>query len=47
MRHRKNSPVYLADPRKQLPADARLEITPLIGDAFYLFDAAPAYPFRC
>jgi hypothetical protein len=37
--------VYLADPAKRLPPDARLEITPLIGDGFYLFDER--YPFTC
>ncbi len=45
MRYRKTSPVYLADPRKLLPAEARLEIAPMIGDMFYLFD--PLYPFLC
>jgi hypothetical protein len=45
MHSRETSPVHLADPRKLFPPDARLEITPLIGDAFYWFD--PAYPFTC
>jgi hypothetical protein len=45
LRHRKSSAVYLADPKKQSPAEARLEITPAIGDAFYWFD--PRYPFLC
>jgi hypothetical protein len=45
MRHRRNTVVYLADPRKLLPAAARLEITPLIGDGFYL--TSPGYPFDC
>ncbi len=45
LRCRKSSPVYLADPRKLLPVDARLEIAPIIGDMFYLFD--PTYPFLC
>lgn len=45
LRSRKTSAVYLADPRELLPAEARLEIAPMIGDMFYLFD--PAYPFLC
>jgi hypothetical protein len=45
LRKRKASPVWLADRRKVLPANARLEITPMVGDLFYLFD--PAYPFLC
>jgi len=42
---RGSSPVYLADPHGLFPAEARLEITMLIGDAFYLFD--PSRPFLC
>ncbi len=45
LRLRGMSPVFLADPRKEIPPGARLEITMLIGDAFYLFD--PSSPFRC
>jgi hypothetical protein len=45
LRSRGSSPVYLADPRKLFPEDARLEIAPLIGDAFYFYE--PAYPFLC
>ena len=44
-RYRSSVPVYLADPRKQLPPEAEIEVTPLIGDAFYLFD--PNCPFVC
>jgi hypothetical protein len=45
LRSRGACPVHLADPLKQFPPGARLEITMLIGDAFYWYD--PAYPFTC
>jgi hypothetical protein len=45
LRPRGSSPVYLADPRKLLPADAPIEITLAIGDAFYLDSAG--YQFVC
>jgi hypothetical protein len=45
LRPRGSSPVYLADPKKLLPRDLPLEITPLIGDAFYL--RSLDYPFVC
>jgi hypothetical protein len=45
LRPRGNSPVYLADPKKLLPRDLPIEITPLIGDAFYF--RSPGYPFVC
>jgi hypothetical protein len=45
LRARDSSPVYLADPKKLLPRDQPIEITPLIGDAFYI--RSPEYPFIC
>ena len=45
LRPRDSSPVYLADPKKLLPQDLPIEITPLIGDVFYL--RSPDYPFVC
>jgi hypothetical protein len=40
LRYRKSSPVFLADPRKQFPQNAILEIKPMLNDGFYLYDAA-------
>jgi hypothetical protein len=45
LRPRGSSTVYLADPKKLLPQDVPIEITPLVGDAFYL--CSPDYPFVC
>ena len=45
LRFRGAVPVYLADPRKLLPADKAIEITAAIGDAFYL--GSPEQPFVC
>ena len=45
LRPRDTSPIYLADPKKLLPAELPLEITFAIGDSFYL--SVPGYPFVC
>jgi hypothetical protein len=44
LKHRRNTVVLLADPRKTFPPDAVLEIKPMLGDSFYLHD--PANPFQ-
>lgn len=36
LRLRQNKMVHLADPGKRFPPGARVEIAPLMGDAFYL-----------
>lgn len=43
LRHRKRSPVLLADVSKTFPEKTTLEIKPMLSDAFYLYD--PANPF--
>jgi len=45
LRYRGSAKVYLADPRKLLPPEARIEVTPLVGDAFYMVDRS--HPFVC
>src|SRR5262249_13417752 len=45
LRPRGSVPVFLADPRKQIPSDTRVEINMLIGDGFYLCDESN--PFYC
>ncbi len=44
MRHRRNSPVLLADPQKIFPQELTIEIKPMLGDGFYLHD--PSNPFQ-
>jgi hypothetical protein len=44
MRYRRRSPVLLADPRKAFPKDSTLEIKPMLGDGFYIYD--PSNPFQ-
>ena len=43
LRYRGSSAVRLADSRKTLPGDSRLEIIPALGDGYYLYD--PSNPF--
>jgi hypothetical protein len=45
LRLRENVPVYVADPKTLMPAGAPLEVAPMIGDSYSLYD--PAWPFRC
>jgi hypothetical protein len=44
MKHRRNSPVLLADPQKIFPPELKIEIKPMLGDGFYLHD--PSQPFQ-
>lgn len=44
LRHRHSSPVWLADPQKALPQKPTVEIKPMLGDTFYLYD--PSNPFQ-
>jgi hypothetical protein len=44
LRHRQSAPVWLADPRKAFPQKSTLEIKPMLGDTFYLYD--PSNPFQ-
>jgi hypothetical protein len=44
LRYRRSTRVLLADPRKTFPPESLLEIKPMVGDSFYLYD--PANPFQ-
>jgi hypothetical protein len=44
LRPRRGTRILLADRYKVFPPDAQLEIKPMLGDSFYLYD--PANPFR-
>jgi hypothetical protein len=44
LRYRGSTQVLLADPRKMFPPESPLEIKPMLGDSFYLYD--PANPFQ-
>lgn len=44
LRYRGSSAVLLADLRKVFPPEARLEVKPILGDSFYLYE--PSAPFR-
>lgn len=44
LRYRRSFPVSLADPAKTIPPELTLEIKPILGDAFYLYN--PANPFQ-
>jgi len=44
LRHRHSSPVWLADPQKAFPQKSPVEIKPMLGDTFYLYD--PSNPFQ-
>ncbi len=44
LRYRRSTRVLLADPRKIFPPESPLEIKPMLGDSFYLYD--PANPFQ-
>jgi hypothetical protein len=44
LRYCGSTPVFLADPRKTFSQEAHLEIKPVLGDSFYLYD--PSNPFR-
>ncbi len=44
LRYRRRSAILLADPRKTFPQHSTIEIKPMLGDSFYLYD--PSNPFQ-
>ena len=47
LRLRHSTMVHLADPRKLFPPGARVEIAPLLGDAFYFYEPSSPAQFLC